>query len=86
MELASYRRQVERIKADVAATQEEIDDINHLLVSERRSGNQLERLQEIAATGRAMLTEPDIPLANAYFRRLFRVTVENGRVISVETL
>lgn len=86
MDLAGYRRQTERIKADIAVIQEEIDATRHLLLTEQRTGNRLERLQEIAASGRSMLEEADIPKANAFFRRLFRVTVADGRVARIETI
>lgn len=85
MELDSYRRQVERIKADIARTQEELDTTNRTMLAEQRVGNRQQRIEEIIAAGRAMLNEPDIGVANAFFRRLVRVYVEAGRVVAVET-
>lgn len=83
MDLSSYRRQAERIKANVKNTEEEIEAVTRSLLAEQRTSGHLERLQEIQASGPAMFVSPDILTANAWFRRLFRVWVEAGRVIGV---
>ena len=81
-----YQRQVERIEEQIAMAQAQQTEINHMLVNERRAGNRLQRLEEIAADGLAMLTHDDLPTANAWFRRHFIVMCAGNEVVKVDAI
>jgi hypothetical protein len=69
----------------LADTQADLDAVGRVLVAEARSGSRQARIEELLGAGQAMLDEPDIAKANAFFRRLVRVYTQGGRVVHVET-
>lgn len=83
MDEARYSEQVKRIQQAQAAEQLEIDKLRALLAETTTYGTRAERLEEIRASGYAMLTHPDTAAANAWWRRFCRVMVRNNVVTEV---
>lgn len=81
-----YQRQVDRIEKQMAIVQAQRSDVANTLAEEMRVGNRLERLEEIVAFGHAMLMEPDIAKANAWFRRHWRVWILDNEVRHAEAI
>lgn len=81
-----YQRQIDRLKAQLASLEDEIDVLHEALRAERTHSTRGDRLQEIVREGLAVLDHDDVQLANAWMRRHFRFWVGGSQVVEVEYL
>jgi DNA invertase Pin-like site-specific DNA recombinase len=81
-----YRRQVDRLNAQLHAVEYERTRLHDVLELERRRGTRTQRIEEVIEHGLAMLETEDKATANVWFRRHLRVTVKGARIIEITYL
>lgn len=81
-----YSRQIARLDEQEAALSAQIAQAQAALHAAEHADRGGERLLEVADLGLAMLEEPDLRVANAWFRRHVRVWIYPDRTITVEIL
>lgn len=81
-----YREQVTRLRAATEAEQSAQVQLQAAALADQQRGSRANRLREIAASGRAMLTTPDTAAANTWLRRYVRVFVRGNQVVEVRWL
>lgn len=84
MDEDGHKRQVDRLKAQTDAILIEMQQLQEQLIQEQRHEHRGDRLSELAEQGPAMLQEPDLPTAAAWFRSHIRIWISAGPQIEIE--
>lgn len=79
-----YQRQVDRLTEQIAHAKARIAHLQQQLAEEHNRVKWIQRLDEIANDGLAMLDHPDVKVANAWIRRHFQIWLEEDRTIHVK--
>jgi DNA invertase Pin-like site-specific DNA recombinase len=81
-----YRRQLKRLAGQRRAVEVEETRTRQLLAAAAERGTRRDRLESVAAIGRAMLHHEDATAANVWLRRHIRVRIGAGQVSEIEFL
>lgn len=84
MNAERYQRQVNRVEGQISDTNEKIESLASIMLEEHRSGNRIDRLQEIANNGLAMLEHEDTQFANAWFRKHMRIWMKDNAITDID--
>lgn len=80
LDKTAYQRQMARMDEQAAALADQIDELQEAMRAEERAGQFEERLTEAGQIGLAMLTDPDVPYANAWLRNHLRVWIREDSI------
>ena len=81
-----YRRQVERLNAQLHAADIERARLKEAIEEERTRGTRRQRIEDVIAHGLGMLETPDVAAANVWLRTHVRVHVAKARVTQIDYL
>ncbi len=86
MDADRYEKQVAMINAKIRALNGQIEELSAKLENEKQNAGRPARVKDLATRGLAMLDEPDVQKAAAFFRSRLRIIARDCEIIKIECL